>query len=276
MAKFLSIGILLLLSAPIAAQTQITLYSDHPLDIKLTQETLNSNVLNALEMHADGDIHFLYQLVPLNRSWLMLEKSPSCLINQIKTPEREAKAYFSRFPMNLYPPLRLIVPDAKTVSWPDEFTPAEFNLAGQNMIGLVKGRSYGSELDGIFAKTPQYYYIRGGTEPAERIIDMLIAKRITATIDYSRSVRSYLNDTDGLFEFKAIPIAGQTVPVAGYIACSKDNQGKAMIKAIDSVFAEDAMLQDYLQFHREYFGEQEASLLEPFIREYHRQLIELE
>lgn len=271
MAKF-GIALLWLVSCLSQAQTQILLFADHPIDIHLSQETLNANILNALEQHADGQLHFSYQLVPQNRSWRMLEKMPACLINQIKTPERQAKAYFTHFPLTLYPPLRLIVAQATATSWPAEFTPASYNLPGNNLIGLVKGRSYGEALDIAFAATPQHYFVRGGTEPAERTLDMLIARRISATVDYSRSVRVYLDEIQSPFAFKAIPIAGENSAVAGFIACSKDNQGKAMVEALDMAFAKDAMLEDYIKFHRAFFGDEEGAFLEADIRARHLSL----
>lgn len=270
LARFLFLPLLNCLGMfPAIAAHRVLLLADHPVDKALTQETLTANMLDSLERHSSGELVFAPQIVPQNRSWMMLDQNTACLLNQIKTPEREAKAIYTGFPMTLYPPLRLIVPASQIANLPKEFDPGAFNLAQGDLIGLVKGRSYGANLDKMFAQGGDHYFIRGGTEPAERLVDMLAAKRIQGLIDYSRSVHIYLDEIQSPFAFSAIPVLNEETPVAGYIACSRTPLGQTIVDTLNAIYASDAMLEDFLKFHRAFFGNEETALLEPEIRAYH-------
>lgn len=258
------VGLIALLSLPTQSAIIIPLYSDHPIETKLDDTSLNANVLFALERLGNNNFHFEPQSMPQQRAWQQLEQVDACIFNQIQTPEREAKAIFTHFPMSIYPPLRLIVSTASGTDWPTEFDSSHFNLPEKSQIGVVRGNSYGDFLDKVIQEDTAHYFVRSGIESSSRLLDMLIAGRLTGVINYSIAVNSYLASRQLTFPFHSIPILNVEEPTMGYIACSNTPGGKAMVDAMDKVFATAEMQAEFFRFHEAFFGVQEAALLSSF------------
>ena len=129
---------------------------------------------------------------------------------------------------------------------------------------MVRGNSYGDFLDKVIHDDTAHYFVRSGIESSSRLLDMLIAGRLTGVINYSVAVNSYLASRQLTFSFHSIPILNVEEPTMGYIACSKTPGGQAMVDAMDKVFATAEMQAEFLRSHEAFFGVQEATLLSNF------------
>ncbi|MBT1444377.1 transporter substrate-binding domain-containing protein [Shewanella sp. JM162201] len=251
---------LLFSSTLLAAPLVIPILSDYPIDTELTSQTLNGNVLHALERHSGGQFEFKPQVMPQSRAWKYIEENDACIFNQIKTPERESKASFTKFPVTLYPPIRLIISDGDR-RWPTVFDPQAFNLPPNVQIGTVAGHSYGTRLDAAIAAHPQQFFRRTGTESSFRLNDMLVAGRIDAVLNYAVAVQVYLDEHHPGFKFNALPIKGAEQGVEGFIVCSATDAGRDMAALINGVFAQKAMQADFVRFHQQIYQGSEQSWL---------------
>ncbi|QSX36484.1 MULTISPECIES: hypothetical protein [Shewanella] len=248
---------------------QARLIADYTLQNEEESDTLAIHILAALERLSQGKLQFENQFAPQSRAWLELTKTDnSCMFNQIKNAEREQKGIYSRYPMILYPPLRLV--QAKTND--AEMQPVDLeHFEPQGHIGIIRGRSYGVYLDRIIQTHPEWFYVRSSMDATDRQVQMLVAGHLQALLEYSRTVTGYLNRMHSGFEYTAAPIKYVDQSMKGYIVCSKTARGQAIIDEIDKVFELPQMQAAQLRFHLEYFGDAEARLLAPELKALYRQ-----
>lgn len=256
-AVLLSLGFLLPVTA---APLIIPVLSDYPIGDGQTRESLNANVLNALQKNSQGQIKFQPLIMPQSRAWKYIEQNDACIFNQIKTPQREQIATYTNFPLTLYPPIRLIVKDNDN-RWPSQFDPVNFNLPSILQVGVVSGHSFGTVLDAAITAHPESFFSRSGTESSFRLIDMLMAGRIDGVLNYTLAVNIYVKQTKNNFKFKSLPIKGLESGTEGFMVCSPSEAGKAMAARINTIYASPAMQADYLQIHHDMYGNTEDEWL---------------
>ncbi|WP_144210279.1 hypothetical protein [Shewanella donghaensis] len=220
--------------------------------------------ISLLTEFSDNQLTFEQQQVSMTRGWLELTKQQnSCMFNKIKTPERLSVANFSRFPISIYPPIRLIVLDKNRHFFEDDFDLANLPENTQGQIGIVKDRAYGVYLDKQIAKDPHQFYIRGGMDSSNKLIEMLEAERVLGIIEYTEVFDAYLREKKHQMPFQSIPIRHVDEPIYGYIACSKGDLGDNIINEINKVMQQQSFQESFIRMHSDFFGEQEKVILIP-------------
>ncbi|WP_167692932.1 hypothetical protein [Shewanella japonica] len=213
---------------------------------------------------SDEQLSFDQEQVSMTRGWLELSKQQnSCMFNKIKTAERESVAHFSKYPISVYPPLRLIVMSHNWDLFPKEFDLANFPADTHGQLGVVKDRAYGDFIDEKIKRNPHQYYIRGGMGSSNSLIKMLKAERVKGIIEYSEVVDAFLRDNNQSLDYQSIPIRHVTQPIYGYIVCSQGEKGKKVIAEIDRIMGLQSFQEAFIQMHADFFGEAEQAILIP-------------
>ena len=213
---------------------------------------------------SDEQLTFDQEQVSMTRGWLELSKQQnSCMFNKIKTAERESVAHFSKYPISVYPPLRLIVMSHNRELFPKEFDLANFPADTHGQLGVVKDRAYGDFIDEKIKRNPHQYYIRGGMGSSNSLIKMLKAERVKGIIEYSEVVDAFLRDNNQSLDYQSIPIRHVTQPIYGYIVCSQGEKGKKVIAEIDRIMGLQSFQEAFIQMHADFFGEAEQAILIP-------------
>ncbi|KPZ68897.1 hypothetical protein AN944_03309 [Shewanella sp. P1-14-1] len=213
---------------------------------------------------SDEQLSFDQEQVSMTRGWLELSKQQnSCMFNKIKTKERESVAHFSKYPISVYPPLRLIVMSHHRELFPKEFDLANFPADTHGQLGVVKDRAYGDFIDEKIKRNPHQYYIRGGMGSSNSLIKMLKAERVKGIIEYSEVVDAFLRDNNQSLDYQSIPIRHVTQPIYGYIVCSQGEKGKKVIAEIDRIMGLQSFQEAFIQMHADFFGEAEQAILIP-------------
>lgn len=213
---------------------------------------------------SDEQLSFDQEQVSMTRGWLELSKQQnSCMFNKIKTAERESVAHFSKYPISVYPPLRLIVMSHNRDLFPKEFDLANFPADTHGQLGVVKDRAYGDFIDEKIKRNPHQYYIRGGMGSSNSLIKMLKAERVKGIIEYSEVVDAFLRDNNQSLDYQSIPIRHVTQPIYGYIVCSQGEKGKKVIAEIDRIMGLQSFQEAFIQMHADFFGEAEQAILIP-------------
>ncbi|WP_394496316.1 hypothetical protein [Shewanella sp. ENK2] len=213
---------------------------------------------------SDEQLTFDQEQVSMTRGWLELSKQQnSCMFNKIKTAERESVAHFSKYPISVYPPLRLIVMSHNRELFPKEFDLANFPADTHGQLGVVKDRAYGDFIDERIKRNPHQYYIRGGMGSSNSLIKMLKAERVKGIIEYSEVVDAFLRDNNQSLDYQSIPIRHVTQPIYGYIVCSQGEKGKKVIAEIDRIMGLQSFQEAFIQMHADFFGEAEQAILIP-------------
>lgn len=230
-----------------------------------TQSTLALDTLKLIEQYANPRLDINHVIATHDRSWQLLKTIPNaCLLNFIKTPQRQKKADFGKYPLTFYPPVRFITRVNHQFSSPFSFE--QLTEQHYRRISVVKGRFYTPLLDQKIIDYRRFLLNRGTTNATHKLVAMLAKNRIDGFIEYPREVQDYMTSKQLTFAVTALPIDGVDQPVTGYIACAKTSQGSAILAAIEHAYLDQAMRSQFISAHRQYFGEIEAKLLTPLIK----------
>ncbi|MBR9726550.1 hypothetical protein ACFOD0_06640 [Shewanella intestini] len=212
--------------------------------------------------HAQGGLEFTQQQVSLTRGWVELQRAQNaCMYNKFKTPERKKKGYFSQHPISVYPPLRLITLKQTTTHFMSPVDLSQPKRMGRKSIGVAHNRSYGGYINDKINRFPELFYIRGGMDSSETLIDMLAKERISGLIEYSEEVNAYLARHNREVELTTLPIKGVEKVDLGYIVCSKTPQGKQLIQRINHIMSQPQFLVSYIEMHKSFFSDDEKRLV---------------
>ncbi|WP_285163136.1 hypothetical protein [Shewanella goraebulensis] len=256
--------IFILLNQPAYAEVRAVMLTEVDENIVSISGNEEMEAISLLTEFSDNQLTFEQQQVSMTRGWLELSKQQnSCMFNKIKTPARLDVATFSRYPISIYPPLRLIVLTKNQHIFANQLDLAQLPENTQGEIGVVKDRAYGEYIDNQIAKTPHEFYVRGGVSSSNKLIEMLNAQRVLGIIEYSEVVDAYLRDNDKTLDYISIPIRHVEQAIYGYIACSKGAKGDKVIAEIDHVMSQQSFQEAFIRMHDDFFGEAEKSILIP-------------
>lgn len=190
----------------------------------------------------------------VKRSWRMIEDGePACHLGVLRTPEREAVAYF--FDTHLIPPHQLMVRRSALPKVP-RFTDGDADLeriwAEKQLRGaIVAGRSYGRALDALLARRPPGAIDEYTTSDfGGNMLSMIAIGRADYTIEYdfvlanqqelraaggagSASGKGRVSTAD----LVSVPIEGSGSPVISGIACPRNAWGKRIIDQVERVLS---------------------------------------
>ncbi|MCL1067611.1 hypothetical protein L2735_12465 [Shewanella olleyana] len=261
---FYVLCIFIVINQPAIASVHGVMLAEVDESIVSISGTEEMEVISLLTEFSDNQLTFEQQQVSMTRGWLELSKQQnSCMFNKIKTPERLEVASFSRYPITIYPPLRLIALAKNQQVFANQLDFAKLPPNTQGQIGVVKDRSYGDYIDQKINRNPHEFYVRGGMSSSNRLVDMLKAERVLGIIEYSEVVDAYLRDNDKSLDYVSIPIRHVDQAIYGYIACSKGEKGDEIIAEIDRVMSQQSFQEAFIRMHDDFFGEAEKAILIP-------------
>ncbi|NKF49792.1 transporter substrate-binding domain-containing protein [Shewanella sp. WXL01] len=259
------IGLILLWFSPVHATPLkgIVFADTDQEDVNLTQEQ-PMGMLSLLLKHSAGSLEFEQQQVSFKRGWFELNRlGNACMYNKFKSPEREKLGYFSKLPISIYPPLRLITLKKNAHLFPHPVDLTKPDTIAKHSIGVALNRSYGDTINAYIEQSPDLFFKRGGMDSSETLIDMMAVGRVKAIIEYSEEVSAYLERNNKQLEFDTVMIRGVEKVDRGYMVCAKTPMGKQLIDRIDAIMQQKAFQQEYIEMHNEFFTQEERLLLQP-------------
>jgi len=240
---------------------EMVLISDNDL-LGENEQAIGFQVLRLLQKESKTAITIKHVIATHSRAFQMVKKPLNyCMFNLIKTPQREAFLLFTKRPISIYPPIRLITLSNSPLTNPFSF---EQLTGNENLkIGAIKGHSYGAFLDKNLLKNQGYLYFSGQRNSTQRLTGMLIKRRIEGFLEYTSSVKGFENVagiTKGV-KLRSLEIVGNKKPAMGYLACSNSKEGKQIIDVMNKAFNLPQIEAQYIELHQLYFGHQEHALL---------------
>lgn len=210
----------------------------------LDQKTMVGPLLDLLRAQWGQGIQQQVLVVNAKRSWRMIRAGePVCHLVSLRTPEREAQAYFVN--THLVPPPQLVV-RAPTLPQLPLSAAGEVDLERLWRLprlhgAVVEGRSYGGRLDALLAQRPA-----GAMEsyaPADfgmRVLQMLASGRIDYTLDYDFVLQYQKGLTPALQELVSVPLQGHGELQLSGIACPRTPWGARAVQRLRQLLATPA------------------------------------
>lgn len=232
--------------------TQLYLHSDDEADyqrIRAGQKQSTTTGTNLLAI-ADLDIDIVFELMPLRRSMgFMNRQQPICVVDKLKTPERESQFLFS-LPVNIYLSRRLYqLADSEPLPGPEVYLPDVFALGSQRKLLLTNHISYGSVISAQLEQIPKQNKIyRNAAEYGKGLMAMFAKKRANYALFYPQQ----LTDSIPLPPIRSYPIK-QTKPyVLGHIMCSNIEGMDQVVRQINNnlknAYADGQLYQQHAQY----------------------------
>jgi len=205
-----------------------------------------------------------YEFVGLSRAreWQLVKaKQDLCLYNKVKNSEREQHLIFSRFPISVFPPNRLIV--AANSGLPRQVSLRQVINSSQLKIGIANGRSYGNLLDQEIDSMRTAMFVLNGTDVDRRLIEMLATKKLDGIIDFSAAFFSRLSSLGGnaTQKFSVHRLNSAQESLFGYVGCSNTSSGRAAIGLLDAAFKLPEVYAFMLALYSEQFPPEETPLV---------------
>lgn len=187
-------------------------------------------------------------IVSSSREWQLLSKRDNiCLIDRIKTPERESLGIFSSYPNYLNTPYHILTSNAFSQSKPIDLLSIT-NKHPNFKIGIVKGYYYGNELDTILKQLPakNKFVLSGSYSTQDRLIKMLQLGRIDGLLIYNYEIDGILNEANKK-QFKLNKINGASEVIYSYLVCSKSTLGINVVSTFNKLLKQQKYRTLYLQ-----------------------------
>lgn len=183
------------------------------------------------------------------QQWKQGEKS--CAPSMYKTKEREKFAYFS-IPSTYSLPIVLIINKKNFSAFGGSKTVSLTSILQSNkfVIGRINNRSFGAEFDNTLDSygNEKNIFVYEGADLLAGLFKMLMAGRIDA-LPGSPEEAIYLAETmgirDQIMTLNIEENQGHSESYLGYMACSKNEWGKAAINNINQVLLEQRGTERY-------------------------------
>lgn len=174
------------------------------------------------------------------RSWMLIERGdPVCHAGAVRSPQREALAYFSNtWPM---PPVQLVVKRERVAAMPlDPSGQVDLAslLANPQLQGvLVHGRSYGPVLDAQLDKTAHLGTVQRVTSGdfGSNLLPMLLQGRADYALEYPNALAALASQRPEVAGLAMLPLRGANALVVSGVACPRTPWGLAAIRRVDAV-----------------------------------------
>lgn len=205
-------------------------------------------------------------IVNNKRAFQLLKSNESaCTGKKMRNAEREAFAYFTALPQLIFPGLRLYMlkttADAAGLSGSNANDPEQslarlITTLPHARVGIVGGRNYGEALQQLFdyLGTRNRLYTRTGSDmTAAALLDMLVSGRVELIVEYPNVVQHYTEALKHAVPLASVNISEAAEYSAGYIMCSKTEQGKQLAQAYSEAIQRASQDNAYLQAHLRWF-----------------------
>ena len=238
----------------------INYLDDLTIDLPVSIATDTNNlVLNSMKNY-----QFTFQVVPMPRIDNLLKSSESmCVGNRIKTAERLETSVFS-LPLNIYPGIRLYflkadddIPKSLLNKQSELLSLTSlFQKFPERILGKTKGRSFGKFLDSeIDNLSPKNLLLRSGSGDIFAINIMLFKKRVDYVIEFPIEINDSINGYNQKVDIHSLAIANSPKFIAGRIACTDTDVGRAFIVEVNKVLINLYQTPEFYQAHARYINE---------------------
>ncbi len=216
------------------AKTDIIIASDNK---SLRAIDFVSLYFQHIQEQLSNQINFTELLTSTPREWRLLTELPNvCLYNKLRNSEREQISIFSKYPISVFPPVRLL---STNTSGLDKNVSLTQLLKNKNLsIGAVSGRAYGKKIDEEIKRLADTHSANltliGGSLATLRVRNMFIQGKFDAIIEYASAFRDHLKTTkSSVKNLSTHQLDNAQQFVHGYIACSKTQQGTLAIDVLN-------------------------------------------
>lgn len=186
------------------------------------------------------DLRQLERRANAKRSWQSLARGEeACHISAVRTPEREAIAWFA--PYLLMPPPQLIVQRDRVSSLPlnarGEVQLAQL-LADPQWHGvLIDGRSYGPRIDALMAAPARARISRvSAPDFGSQMMELLQRGRADFSVEYDLMLHRFAS-AQARERLQAMPLAEAGEALVVGVACPRTTWGQGMIKEVRAALA---------------------------------------
>jgi len=188
------------------------------------------------------------------REWRQLTESDNvCLYNKVKTPERQAMAQFSKYPLATFPANRLVINKQMTSRFISSEPLKEAITEHKLKIGITHGRAYGEYIDNLINRYG-FLFIKGeGQTSAQRQRKMLMKGRLDGVIEYSTVFTAEFPPEQIDSQIAFIEIENTPASIFGFIACSNSIIGKQIIHDINQVMSQTKVQRHIIEAHKKVF-----------------------
>ena len=259
---------LLFFHLSVSAKERILLLSDDENDrqqllslqpVSLATDTLNL-VLNQLTDEFDFDV----QSAPISRIDQLLDRHDNaCVVNRVKTPERQAQYLFS-LPIHMFPNHRLyydpswVTISAKQLNEQGQLfsLQALFTEQLEHKLLLVKDKSYGRYLDSQLAlldKSNTLY--RSGGDYYTALLAMLERRRSEYALMFPATFFEQTGQKVHGKQIRSVAIAGNPTYILGHIACKQSEVAATFIAKVNHVLKQLYRDERLYQAHVRYLSE---------------------
>jgi uncharacterized protein (TIGR02285 family) len=209
-----------------------------PVDGKPSTGIADQIVLYISAHWPDAEHQFIY--ANPKRTWLMIERGEqACVVAALRNAEREKLAYF--VDTNLVPPLQLVVQEATLPHLPLNArgeADLEKLLADPALRGIVvERRSYGAAVDELLARRPANSRLETTSvgDYGRNVLKLVAHGRADYTLDYDYALLYASRSEPDIGKLATVPIAQNSKPMLGGIACPRNAWGLATARRIDQI-----------------------------------------
>jgi len=207
----------------------------------LARKGMAEPMVDYLRKHWPEPAEHVTVLANAKRSWLMIDAGePACHLVSLRTPEREARAFF--YITHLVPPAQLVALPEVLARLPrnpqGEVELAQLLQSGRARGALIEARSYGAALDTQLAQRPaaaiaMYSQVEFGT----RLLQMVALGRADYTIEYDFALTVQREQLPLLRKLVTAPIQGAGEMLLSGVACPRNEWGRAVIAKVERILA---------------------------------------
>lgn len=234
-----------------------------PVATPTSSSDINSQLLELYQPYLN-DFNVQPRFVNSARAQAMLsEQAHVCRGKSVYNEERGQYANASALPQVVFPPLRLYmlashrlagqVEALKSASDDDHLSLQEVLSLSPNLtLGLVRGRSYGEDLDQALSRDrhSNQLWIRSVPDQASGLFDMLVSGRIDLTIHTSVAMERFIQmSNQAQPDLKVIPLREADRALLGYLLCNRSEQGQQFLQSVNLAIEELSRTQDYFDMH---------------------------
>lgn len=205
---------------------------------------------------------------------LFRKKEQVCAVALYKTPEREKIANFSIPSFITFPGVLVIRKETQALlDYKQSVSLKKVVSQGDILLGLSKGRSFGSELDSIidFYGSDQTIFSYEGKDLNSNLIEMLVRGRIDAMISLPEEVMYHaekLGLRDKIITLEIEETISNPDGMICYVACSKSPWGQEVIENINEVLLKKRPTAEYRALYERWLDPNAIERYRPLYRKH--------
>jgi len=217
------------------------------------------------------DYQHINQVMTPARAWYQIAKHDQlvCHPSALKTPEREAYAYFTQAAM-ITPVIRALIREddwKKHYQDKTSINVSEYFLQHKGPIGIVSHRSYGEHIDDIIAQAVREnknIVQSSGRFGSRQLYEMLINGRIDLMLEYPWVTAYFKKIIKNRHDVRVMNLNISDFPnyTPAYVACTRNAAGKKIIDTLNQFISQSIPEKENRQRMMDWLDENEAKKFE--------------